>query len=207
MSRSDSDSDGRMQKPLTRRSLLQACGALGAAIGFSRFALGETRLEPTPEVPDPDEPTLAETEGPFFKPHSPERTTLRDGAKGKLLVVEGRVVSTSGLPIPGALLDFWHCDEAGLYDNSGFKLRGHQYADKDGRYRLETIFPGVYPFRTRHIHVKAQAPHGPVLTTQLYFPGEERNRQDSLYSAKLELRVTEKDGAKRGVFDFVLAKS
>ena len=29
----------------------------------------------------------------------------------------------------GALLDFWQADAKGHYDNSGFRLRGHQFAD------------------------------------------------------------------------------
>ncbi len=48
-----------------------------------------------------------------------------------------------------------------------------QFADASGRFSLETIVPGAYGGRTRHIHVKVQAPDSPVLTTQLYFPGEE----------------------------------
>ncbi len=42
---------------------------------------------------------------------------------------------------------------------------------RQGRYTLETIVPGEYPGRTQHIHVKVQAPNGPILTTQIYFPG------------------------------------
>jgi protocatechuate 3,4-dioxygenase beta subunit len=86
----------------------------------------------------------------------------------------------------------------------GFKLRGHQFTDANGRYRLETIVPGLYPGRTRHFHVKVQAPHGRVLTTQLYFPGEPRNRRDFLYRPDLLMELKEADGAKRGGFHFLL---
>jgi protocatechuate 3,4-dioxygenase beta subunit len=88
-----------------------------------------------------------------------------------------------------ALLDFWHADDSGEYDNDGFRCRGHQYADSEGRYRLETIVPGLYPGRTRHIHVKVQAPHGPVLTTQLYFPSEPRNADDYLFRSDLLMAI------------------
>ena len=64
----------------------------------------------------------------------------------------------------------------GNYDNVGFRLRGHQFTDAEGRYPLQTIVPGLYPGRTRHIHVKVQAPNGPILTTQLYFPNERATR-------------------------------
>ena len=75
-------------------------------------------------------------------------------------------------PLAGALLDFWQADDKGRYDNSGSRLRGHQFTDAEGRYRLRSVVPGLYPGRTRHIHVKVQSRDGRVLTTQLYFPGE-----------------------------------
>lgn len=101
-----------------------------------------------------------------------------------------------------ALLDFWHADEEGDYDNAGFRFRGHQFTDGEGRYRLETIVPGSYPGRTRHIHVKLQARGGPVLTTQLYFPGEAGNSRDGLFRPQLLVRP-EKPGLVS--FDFVAA--
>ena len=165
-------------------------------------------LAPTPSIPDDDddlEPTHSETAGPFFKPRSPERASLLEKAtKGTKLAVSGRVRGRDGRPVAGALLDFWHADDDGEYDNEGYRLRGHQYADAEGRYRLETIVPGVYPGRTRHIHVKVQAPKGKVLTTQLYFPGETRNRGDGLFDETLLMALRETSGRKAGSFDFVL---
>ena len=163
-------------------------------------------IPPTPECGDDDEPTPAETAGPFFSPGSPKRTSLLEtGMKGTKLVVSGRVVTRGCRPVAGALLDFWQADDDGNYDNEGFRLRGHQFADRDGRFRLETIVPGVYPGRTRHIHVRVQAPAGRVLTTQLYFPGEPRNRTDGLFRRELLLALSEGGAAKEGRFHFVLA--
>src|SRR5262249_19800862 len=62
-----------------------------------------------------------------------------------------------------------------------------------------------YPGRTRHIHVKAQAPTQPVLTTQLYFPGEAANARDGIFNPDLVMKVEERDGGKLARFDFVLA--
>ena len=104
-----------------------------------------------------------------------------------------------------AVLDFWHADASGEYDNSGFHLRGHQFTDDRGRYRLETIVPGVYPGRTRHIHVKVQAPGTPILTSQLYFPGEVRNQTDWLFRRDLLVMVIDAGKAMRARFDFVVA--
>jgi protocatechuate 3,4-dioxygenase beta subunit len=53
--------------------------------------------------------------------------------------------------------------------------------DAAGRYRFLTIMPASYEGRTRHLHVKVQAPGGRVFTTQLYFPGEAHNRSDRLF--------------------------
>lgn len=165
-----------------------------------------TTLPPTPACgDDDDEPTAAQTEGPYFTPGSPERASLIEpGINGTRLVVAGSVLSTGCAPIAKALVDFWQCDDAGVYDNTGFKLRGHQFTDGQGRYRLETIVPGVYPGRTRHIHLKVQAPNRPVLTTQLYFPNEPANARDGIYRSELEMQVRSVSGGQEGAFDFVL---
>lgn len=158
-------------------------------------------LAPTPACDDGGEPTVAQTEGPYFTPGSPERRSLReDGVEGERLMIAGRVLTTGCRPIRRALLDFWQADADGEYDNSGFRLRGHQFTDARGRFALETIVPGLYPGRTRHVHVKVQAPRGDVLTTQLYFPGEEGNRADGLFVPELVMNVR----AERAAFDFVL---
>jgi protocatechuate 3,4-dioxygenase beta subunit len=148
--------------------------------------------------------TPEQTEGPFFSTGSPERTSLRDGVDGTPLVVSGTVLSTECRPLAGAKLDFWQADDGGEYDNDGYRLRGHQFADAQGRYRLETIVPGLYPGRTRHIHVKVQAEATPVLTTQLYFPGEPRNDGDDIFDAALLMSMDDTSGEQAGAFDFVL---
>jgi protocatechuate 3,4-dioxygenase beta subunit len=183
-----------------RRALAEALAAAAAPHDSAA-----RDLSPTPECGDDDEPTPAETQGPFFTPHSPLRASLIEpGLAGTKIVVTGRVFTHDCRPVANALLDFWHADDAGEYDNEGFKLRGHQFTDASGRYRLETIVPGLYPGRTRHFHVKVQAPHGRVLTTQLYFPGEAKNRRDYLYRPDLLMELKEADGARQGRFHFML---
>ena len=146
--------------------------------------------------------TPRQTEGPFFKTNSPQRVSLvESGSSGTPLVLSGIVMTPDCKPVPNALLDFWHSDEKGDYDNRGFRYRGHQHADAQGRYRLETIVPAEYPGRTRHIHVKVQAPRGRILTTQIYFPGDPGNRRDGLYLPELEMKQS---NAGAGSFDFVV---
>jgi protocatechuate 3,4-dioxygenase beta subunit len=181
-----------------------AADALFASMVASASA-PKTPQTPTPECGDDDEPTPAETAGPFFKPRSPlRRSLIEPGTRGVRIVVTGRVFTRDCHPVPNALLDFWHADDAGHYDNAGFKLRGHQLSAEDGSYRLETVVPGLYPGRTRHIHVRVQPREGAVLTTQLYFPGEARNREDGLYLPDLLMSVRKEGSVRQGRFHFML---
>ena len=166
--------------------------ALGAALLIPLEGLAQTCGIVTPR----------QTEGPFYTPNTPKRISLVEpGSNAPRLVVLGTVLSADCKPVPNALLDFWHSDERGEYDNRGFRYRGHQFADAQGRYRLETIVPAEYPGRTRHIHVKVQAPGGRILTTQLYFAGDPANRSDGLYRPELEMK---KGKGEETSFDFVV---
>ena len=191
-----------------RRKFLRRWGVLPIvlALPVSKSSAAEAQeLTPTPACSDGEEPTPRQMEGPFFKPRSPQRTSLLTaGLQGSRILVSGLVLSTRCTPVVGALLDFWQCDGQGEYDNSGYRLRGHQFTDGAGSYHLETIVPGVYPGRTRHIHVKVQAPGRAVLTTQLYFPGELENQHDFLFQQELLLMTTDAGSVRAGRFDFVL---
>ena len=201
---------------LTRRRLMQAMLAVPAltlaACGGGTAAAQATPTAPSLLTPTPacddgdDDPTPAQTEGPYFTSNSPQRTSLVEaGLAGTLLTVSGRVLTTACEGIARAKLDFWQADTAGAYDNSGYRLRGHQFSDGSGNFSLQTIVPGLYPGRTRHIHVKVQAPNGRVLTTQLYFPGEARNANDGIYSPELLLAIDDGGASRVGTFNFVLA--
>jgi hypothetical protein len=165
---------------------------------------GDAALEPTPACGD--DPTLSQTEGPFFSAGTPERSRLREsGVEGTPFVVEGAVVTTACAPIDRARIEFWHADDDGEYDTEGYRLRGHLFTDEVGGYRLETIVPGLYEGRTRHIHAKVQPPGGETLTTQLYFPDEPGNAEDGIFDPRLVMAVGEDgDGTRRGAFTFVL---
>ena len=196
---------------LTRRGFL-AASLIVSDMLFNRTAGGldavaaTVELEPTPACRDTDDITPPQTAGPFYKPRSPERRSLLEpGIQGSRIVLEGLVRSTKCKPSSGALVDFWQADGNGAYDNNGFRLRGHQFTDGAGRYRLETVVPGVYPGRTRHFHVRVQAPNRPILTTQLYFPGEPENKRDFIFNPKLVIALRNSAGAKTASFDFVLA--
>ena len=178
---------------LIRRRLLAAAAALPVLPVFA-----QTRPLTCGEL------TARQTEGPFFRTDTPLRTSfVEPQSKAPRLIVTGQVLSSKCQPVANALLDFWHADQDGEYDNRGFRYRGHQFTDAQGRYRLETNVPAEYPGRARHIHVKVQAPGKRVLTTQLYFRGEPGNLRDGLYRPELEMRMAGK-GAGEGRFDFVV---
>jgi len=154
----------------------------------------------------PLKPTHEIEEGPYYKPGSPQKTRLfEEGVAGTKLELTGYVRDTHGEPIPQSWIDFWQADGTGEYDNTGFSLRGHQFADKSGRYFLETVVPGGYATRTPHIHVKVRAnDRSPILTTQLFIPGLESNKADFLYREDLQIDMKDTPKGKRATFNFVL---
>jgi len=104
-------------------------------------------------------------------------------------------------------MEFWQTDAQGAYDNSGYRLRGHLFTDAQGRYQMETVVPGLYPTRTRHIHVKVIVPGGPTLTSQLYFPNEPRNASDTIFDRRLVMTIQDSADGKRALFTFVVRVS
>ena len=205
---------------LTRRGFLRMGLAVPASLALAatgRQVLGAIdrggsasaqELPLTPTCDDDPQATPLQTEGPYFTANSPQRRSLLDpGIVGTRLVVTGYVVSRQCQPVSGALLDFWQADDAGAYDNVGYRLRGHQFSDETGRYELETIVPGLYPGRTRHVHVKVQAPNAPSLTTQLYFPDEPRNQRDGIYNPALLMAMLVVEDTHWGSLNFVIPTS
>ena len=195
---------------LSRRRILFAAAALPVA---ALLPACSTTPGPRRSSEDGPEPTAEQTEGPFYRLFSTPKSSLREaGMTGTELEVTGRVVTRRGKPLADTLLDFWHCDAGGVYDTRGYRLRGHQFTDEQGRFRLTTIVPGLYTGRTRHIHVKvqpagadlAQAPRQLNLTTQLYFPDEPGNRKDDLFDASLVMAIDAAGEKQLARFDFVL---
>jgi protocatechuate 3,4-dioxygenase beta subunit len=188
----------------TRRDLLLAAGSLTATLSFARE--GEAQeLALTPACGDSAEATLKQGEGPFFKPRSPQRVDLREsGASGRPVELSGLVLTRRCRPLAGAVVDLWHADDKGDYDNSGFRYRGHVVTGSDGAFRFRTVMPALYTGRTRHYHVKVQAPGSRLLTTQLYFPNEAENRRDSMFRRELLMRVADAGDGVAARFDFVL---
>lgn len=201
MSKFDHHPEPARRKLLKQFAPLAGLPILGPALTGLLLKPARSEAALTPACED-GTLTLSQTPGPFYTPDSPLRDNLREtGMPGEAMRLSGNVLNQFCEPISNAILDFWHADGEGIYDNQGYRLRGHVFTDDAGRFQLDTIVPGLYPGRTRHIHVITQGRGTRALTTQLYFPDENGNLRDFGYNRQLELTAQQ---AGDYVFDFVL---
>ena len=189
-----------------RRSVLASLAALPPALLLPvRPLFAQTAsLQPTPSCGD-DEPTLAQTAGPYYKSSAPSRRDLRaDLPRGEAIALAGFVLDTQCQPLADVRVEIWHADDAGRYDNEGFRLRAQQRTDAAGRWAFDTIVPRFYSVRTAHYHFRVQRDRGRALVTQLYFPDHPRNARDSIFDARLLMTMSRQGTLQVGRFDFVL---
>jgi catechol 1,2-dioxygenase len=128
-----------------------------------------------------DTPTTTDILGPFYRPGSPIRTSLRlPNSNGIPIVFKGYIFKENGkTPINNALVEIWHCDENEVYDNTSdeYKYRGGQRTKADGKYEFKSILPVPYKadpkdetsWRPAHIHMRVSVPNQQDLITQIYF--------------------------------------
>jgi protocatechuate 3,4-dioxygenase beta subunit len=183
-------------EPITITPALTSSAGTPTALAASNDFF--TRMNITLPAPTCDGLTQSQTEGPYYKSDTPARNSfLEEGLLGTRLVLVGYVLDENCQPLPDAWLDFWQADADGEYDNAGYRLRGHQFTDAQGRYYLDTILPGLYSSRPiEHIHVKVRPADGEELTTQLYFPEQPVDG--------LTVTLEEKEDYFLGYFNFVL---
>ena len=130
--------------------------SLGVCAGAAGGAPGPS---PAPRCPL----TAGDGVDPFYTPNAPVRSRVGSG-----FVLTG--VVRSGIDcaaIPGARVEFWLRRPDGQYDDAH---RGIVITDGNGRYRVESNFPGgggggFQP----HIHLRVAVPGYRTLTTT-YFP-------------------------------------
>jgi protocatechuate 3,4-dioxygenase beta subunit len=112
----------------TRRSVVAALIAspfLAMGNNDLSAAAATFGLDLTPDCRDSDEHTVAQTEGPYFKPNAPLKRDLAvDAPGGERMTIGGLVLDTACRPLPRTLVQIWHADESGAYDTKGYKLRG-----------------------------------------------------------------------------------
>ena len=186
--------------PDLRPSVVAGClsAVLGAAVAVSPSAAIAARsgFGVTP----------GQIGGTHFKA-SPERhSVLVAGTRGTRITLSGYVLTSACRALRGARVDFWQADANGAYDDTGVRLRSHQFTDTRGHYWLQTILPGPYANRTRHFHVTVRARGERTVTTMLYLPGVALNAHDPFFDRRLLVRLRIVKHLFQARFDFVLRR-
>jgi protocatechuate 3,4-dioxygenase beta subunit len=152
-------------------------------------------------------PALANLTGPVFGaesigPLDHDLTRQHRGEPlGERIIVHGRVLDSTGRPVPGVLLETWQANAAGRYAHAGdnhpapldpnFTGAGRCLSGADGSYRFVTIKPGAYPWanhdnawRPAHIHFSVFGrAFSQRLVTQMYFPGDPLFDHDPIFNS------------------------
>jgi protocatechuate 3,4-dioxygenase beta subunit len=150
---------------------------------------------------------LADWTGPVFgagsiDPLDQDLTRQNHGEPlGERIIVHGRVIDSTGRPVPAALVEIWQANAAGRYAHAAdnhpapldpnFTGAGRCLTEADGSYRFVTIKPGAYPWanhdnawRPAHIHFSV---FGRAflqrLVTQMYFPGDPLFDHDPIFTS------------------------
>ena len=163
--------------------------------------------------------TTSDVLGPFYRPDSPVRESLRiKGEKGDPIELIGKILHDDCMtPYKKAKIELWHCDGNGVYDNetADFKYRGTAYSDRKGNYSFKTILPVPYGagenYRPAHFHLMITAEGYQPLVTQLYFTGDpwiEKDSSSSSPTAKRRILEVQnlQDGSKKVSYNVSMAK-
>lgn len=157
-------SDG-IPLPMRRREMMALSAGALASVALSACGAGKdaTRSVAGGATSAPDcVLTPEQEEGPFYIDFARVRRDIVEDRPGVPLALTVAVVdSNTCKPIRNAAVDVWHCDALGIYSGEPSEgsvgrtyLRGIQVTDGNGRVEFKTIYPGQYPGRTTHIHVK-----------------------------------------------------
>ena len=123
--------------------------------------------------------------GPYYFEDAPFRSVIAHANEpGQRLFISGNIKQNDcENSISGSLIEIWQANDEGCYgivedcdtgnpENDYFNLRGKFFSDVNGDYTLESILPGYYGSRPRHIHIKITTPDEEVLVSQLYFEND-----------------------------------
>lgn len=153
---------------MKRRDLIKIMPFAGLIpVPFFKYEKPDSLLDNCETTPD--------IEGPFYLENAPFSTKLAsNGSPGTPLFITGTIYARDcTTPVKEALVDVWHANDAGGYENNNY--RGRMETDDSGNYAFETILPGKYlngaQFRPRHFHYKVSSGNE-LLTTQIYFEGD-----------------------------------
>jgi protocatechuate 3,4-dioxygenase beta subunit len=206
----------------SRRKVIREAGAV-ALLAQLPSAWPQSACEPAPQCRKDCGPTARATEGPFYVGNAPEAVDINPGqAAGTPMHVSGTVYSHDGVtPVANAKVEIWHADDGGSYhpESSGdiakfrrseINLRGTTRTDAQGRYAFDSIVPGHYGERRRHLHWKVSAPGHRSVTTQSYWldergtPRDKGDSTDRNVEACRWVDFRSQQGRSAGIFDIVL---
>jgi len=134
-----------------------------------------------------EDPTTTDILGPFYRPGAPFRANLvQTGTRGEILHFSGTILGKDGKsPVKNALVEIWHCNEDGVYDNTSddYIYRSSWKTGDDGKYHFKTILPVPYKAgatltRPAHIHMRISGTKMQDLVTQVYFKGDKHIAED-----------------------------
>ena len=138
--------------------------------------------------------------GPFYKPNAPVRSDLTyQGLAGNRILLHGKFFKSDCItPVRDAMLEIWHCNTEGEYDNDSndFRLRARWFTNEKGEYSFKTILPGKYLngelYRPAHIHYRVTEKSSRELISQIYFKGDPHIAEDPWASQpKAKSRILE----------------
>ena len=173
------------ERALDRRRALLRLGRLAAgALGVGAWGAREPAVEAAEAAGGPTAVAAGlvgcvllpeQSEGPYYVDERVVRRDITEGRPGVPLTLRLTVLDVRTCrPVRGAAVDVWHCDAAGVYSgvqgNRGDFMRGIQRTNAKGIATFRTVYPGWYPGRTVHVHVKVHVGGSVVHTGQLYFP-------------------------------------
>lgn len=149
--------------------------------------------------------------GPFYVQNPPEYplgADIHGGMAGEPLYAEGKVMSSDGEPLTGAVVDVWHSDDDGFYDVQqiekvgGLSGRARFRTDSEGKYYFWTIKPAAYPipydgpvgdmltvqarhpWRPAHVHFMIDALGYEKLATHVFVAGDQYLDSDAVFGVK-----------------------
>ncbi|MEU4674724.1 dioxygenase [Amycolatopsis sp. NPDC023774] len=152
--------------------------------------------------------------GPFHLTESPARALgdsidLMNGPHP--CVVSGHVFGSDGIPLAGAEIDVWQCNEEGFYDvqqpdvQPAGNGRGLFHTDAEGRYWFRSVVPSHYPiptdgpvgallekanrhpFRPAHVHFIVRAEGHEEVTTHAFVRNSPYVESDAVFAVKRSL--------------------
>ena len=209
-----------MTHRLTRRDALRSVTLGAAGAGFATgHALAEQAAQPVAAAAATNPQGVCvllpqAVEGPYYFDPKLVRSDIAGDQPGAAVKLVLRVVDANGCaPLSNIRVDIWHADARGIYsgydgqgDNRDISeknatyLRGTQTTNADGMAAFRTVFPGWYPGRTPHIHIKAFLGPASLVTGQMYFPDDvsaKIYRERAPYSSR---PVPDTTNARDGIF-------